>query len=261
MEYAQLDPFIMQSGDGSHLVPSPTLRLCGKAWPTLMKIRRHGCLATCTTAFRTRSRPAIQRVELAIPVGGNASSVDTDSLDRALNILRSALRDVQELAGELRARVGDLSIGDALLEYVESNEDGHLPLLVEETGVPTPLQGWAEDEIFTIAMEAIRNANAHAAGATQVQACIHWNAADLTVEISDDGSGFDPQAVRADSIGLAAISERARSIGASFSLDSRIDRGTFLRFVMPFTGAVLASHEMYFIKEDENVASDTGGGG
>ena len=42
----------------------------------------------------------------------------------------------------------------------------------------------------------------------------------LTVAVSDSGPGFDPQAIRADGLGLAGLKERVESIGGQFTLQS-----------------------------------------
>ena len=48
----------------------------------------------------------------------------------------------------------------------------------------------------------------------------------VTLEIADDGDGFDPGSVPPDHMGLGIMRERAEAIGAQLEIDSRIGHGT-----------------------------------
>jgi signal transduction histidine kinase len=48
----------------------------------------------------------------------------------------------------------------------------------------------------------------------------------LTLEVTDDGRGFDPAGIPAGRLGLGSIRERAESVGATLRLSSRLGAGT-----------------------------------
>ena len=65
----------------------------------------------------------------------------------------------------------------------------------------------------------MNNAYRHAGGKEQtVEIAFHEGR--LTVVVADGGPGFDPQAIRADGLGLAGLKERVESIGGQFTLES-----------------------------------------
>jgi two-component system sensor histidine kinase UhpB len=81
--------------------------------------------------------------------------------------------------------------------------------------------------LFRIAQEALRNAVVHGKSrALEVSLAKHDGVVELT--ISDDGNGFDVDAVRASGrgLGLVSIEERARMIGGTADMTSTPGQGT-----------------------------------
>ena len=74
--------------------------------------------------------------------------------------------------------------------------------------------------------EAITNARRHAE-ADHVTVAIDWNDG-LNMSVSDDGSGFDPQA-KASGHGLANLRERAAAMQSTCEVVSQRGRGTTVR--------------------------------
>ena len=73
--------------------------------------------------------------------------------------------------------------------------------------------------IFRFVQETLNNAYRHAGGKGQ-KVDIGLKDGRLTVAMSDSGPGFDPQAIRADGLGLAGLKERVESIGGQFALQT-----------------------------------------
>jgi signal transduction histidine kinase len=78
--------------------------------------------------------------------------------------------------------------------------------------------------------EALTNAVKHA-GARQVIVGLAQPNGCLSVEVSDDGDGFDPAAVRG--IGLAGLADRVSIVNGALTIDSRPGHGTRLRAEVP----------------------------
>ena len=55
------------------------------------------------------------------------------------------------------------------------------------------------------------------------------------VEISDDGSGFDPttEGIRSRRLGLTSMEERATAVGGTIEIDSSPGTGTTVRLRVP----------------------------
>jgi signal transduction histidine kinase len=82
---------------------------------------------------------------------------------------------------------------------------------------------------YTLA-EALSNVVKHA-NATQVDVTLQQPNGRLTLEVSDDGRGFDAEAERG--LGLAGLADRLDIVGGSFVVESTAGRGTTLRIDIP----------------------------
>ncbi len=161
----------------------------------------------------------------------SASSGDLERVESYLTrlgeISRQALKEMRLLVYELRppllAREGLVGILQQRLDAVEGRAGVEARLLVEGSPTLTPL---LEEGLYRIAMEALNNALKHAMATTvTVRIC----AADyqVSLKVTDNGCGFDPEAV-ADTggMGLAIMSERAERLGGTLTIDSRPGVGT-----------------------------------
>jgi len=83
-----------------------------------------------------------------------------------------------------------------------------------------------ESELYWIAQEALNNVLKHAA-ARQVTVHLHFSATTVSLEVRDDGVGFDPQTVPAEARGgLRTMTERSAQIGGNLRCESRPGEGT-----------------------------------
>ena len=93
----------------------------------------------------------------------------------------------------------------------------------------------AEIQLLRIVQEALSNCRKHA-NATHVSVLLSRQAADLFVEITDDGRGFDAESVTRDGwpqFGIQSMRERAQAIGGVLQVDSAPGRGTRLSVRIP----------------------------
>jgi signal transduction histidine kinase len=98
--------------------------------------------------------------------------------------------------------------------------------------------------VLRVAQEALQNVRKHA-DATSVMVSTALTADGWTLEIRDDGRGFDTGTVAAQgrrNFGMTVMQERAEQIGASFDIRSRPDGGTVVRLAIP-TGALMGAKE------------------
>ena len=96
--------------------------------------------------------------------------------------------------------------------------------------------------MYRTAQEALQNVAKHAsAGSVRVRLTRQASRAGL--EVSDDGTGFDPGSVQRPAgdalaptgLGLAGMRERAELLGGTMEITSSPGRGTTVRLAVPFT--------------------------
>ena len=150
---------------------------------------------------------------------------ELEALGRATLGLRSAVHD---LRGEKER---------PLVKFVESLVDLNRRLapdckieLVVEQGFPNGLLGEPGVELLRVIREALTNARHHS-GSERVVVTLKVTGSDLVAEISDDGQGFEPEAV--SGVGLSSMQERAAMVDGSLEIESEVGRGTTVRLRVP----------------------------
>ena len=86
-----------------------------------------------------------------------------------------------------------------------------------------------EQSIYRIVHEALENVARHAAGATCVRLWASQQRGRLTIEIRDDGAGFNPGAAVDGHYGLIGMQERAAMIGGELVIESAAGKGAVVR--------------------------------
>jgi signal transduction histidine kinase len=177
----------------------------------------------------------IHRIELSSLEGDADGTSQQQHLVDATRILRSALEDVQNIAFDLRQRVGDAFLDDAIRDYVENGAAVTPRIRYISTGTRALLASSVAEEAFTIVLEAIRNARHHAPTASEIVVSTAWETNALVVEVADDGHGFDPHQAPQGSFGIIGMRERAATVGAVVDILST-DAGTRVTLTVPMTG-------------------------
>ena len=91
--------------------------------------------------------------------------------------------------------------------------------------------------LFRVAQEGLRNALKHSHAKT-VSVVLSGEGSKVVLQISDDGVGFDPAAVkRLGGLGLAGMDERLRLVRGTFTVNSEPGTGARLQAVVPLTVA------------------------
>ncbi|HSN75535.1 MAG TPA: GAF domain-containing sensor histidine kinase [Anaerolineae bacterium] len=137
------------------------------------------------------------------------------------------MRDMRLLIFQLHPPVleteGLVSALQARLAAVEGRAGLQTEFRVEgERRLPIAI----ESDLYWIAQEALNNVRKHAA-AQHVALHLHFSAADITLQVLDDGVGFDRQAVPDEELGgLRSIAERTARMGGILAYDSTPGEGT-----------------------------------
>jgi signal transduction histidine kinase len=104
---------------------------------------------------------------------------------------------------------------------------------LDTQGVREPLSGPAAGLLYRATQEALRNTLAHA-GATTFSVRLASTADLATLEIGDDGRGFDPESAPAEGhVGLKGVEGLIEDAGGSLEVRSSPGAGTQLRVELP----------------------------
>ncbi|MFC2038791.1 response regulator [Chloroflexota bacterium] len=150
-----------------------------------------------------------------------------------------------ESTHNLRRIVSDLHPPDleksglisAIQEYlgIIENED-RLKCHIKVKGKMAKLMYSAERGLYYIIREAVTNIKKHAEAST-ITVTIDNQDDKLTINIFDDGKGFDPSKVEHNStyshVGIRSIRERARVLHSDLTISSTIGEGTDVQLVVP----------------------------
>jgi signal transduction histidine kinase len=167
-----------------------------------------------------------------------ATQVDRDTtaakaqLDRLRDLTKEALDELRSLILGLRPpELERDGLEGALRKEVELLSRVHGTEIELEIPHALPRNGSERDfAVLRIAHEAIQNALRHAR-AEHVTVRVASQNGSLTVEITDDGVGFDPDQpdLRARHLGLTSMEERARQLHGNFQIRSAPGAGTTVR--------------------------------
>jgi nitrate/nitrite-specific signal transduction histidine kinase len=140
---------------------------------------------------------------------------------------QESLREMRLLIFELRLPMlkteGLAAALQARLESVEARVGLETDLRVEGDGRLSPE---VEEGLYRIAQEALNNTLKHAQART-VSVHLHHNQQAVTLEIGDDGMGFEPMETREKGgFGLRGMEERAIRMGGSLTVHSSPGKGT-----------------------------------
>jgi signal transduction histidine kinase len=173
-----------------------------------------------------------------------ASSMPTD-VDRAGNNLRQleglvnhSLTELQHLISDLRpSHLDDLGLGSTLRWYAgELEERVPLKVQIHVEGEAQNLLTEVKTGLFRVAQEALTNIIKHA-DAQNAHVRLKYNPKCVTLEVQDDGSGFDLGVTAMDSArpawGLTGMRERATLLEGRFYVESEIGKGTLVGMMVP----------------------------
>ncbi|WP_435061704.1 sensor histidine kinase [Amycolatopsis thermoflava] len=103
------------------------------------------------------------------------------------------------------------------------------------TGTARPMHPEIEATLLRVAQEALSNVAKHA-GARRVGLTLSYMEDQVTLDVRDDGSGFDP-ARRGDGFGLPGMLQRVQRLAGTLAVESEPGAGTAISASLPAIGA------------------------
>jgi signal transduction histidine kinase len=174
-----------------------------------------------------------------------SSALRTGDPERAEHAMRTAIEQVEHEIANLRAIIADLRPAalDELglvpaIEALLARHRGHGLKVSAELDLPAPggarLESSLESTVYRVLQEALTNVVKHAQ-AGQAQVRVRADAAEVTLEVVDDGAGFDLGA-HIEGFGLAGMRERINLAGGQLDVVSG-GEGTRVRARIPMRPA------------------------
>ena len=165
------------------------------------------------------------------------------SLDRIYETVGGALHEMRELIGQLRpAQFEDRSLRDILTDAVVAFEARADCEIASEFDGEFPVNGVSITQRITfyrILQETLSNAHRHGQ-AQRVHVRLAEDGTGVTLEVRDDGKGFDPEAVQRRKpgqplarFGLHGMRDRAQILGGTFEAVSTPGDGATIRVFLP----------------------------
>ncbi len=177
------------------------------------------------------------------PLGGVNCLQCQEHLPLIHSYLGHAMQELRDIAGGLGLpELKGLTLADTVSRAVRAHERRTGTKVALDSG-SFPEQALLPVKITTyrFIQEALNNAYRHASGTGQ-QVRVRGDAGQLSIEVMDQGPGFDTHQVvnldDPDHFGLAGMRERVESLGGSFQIESEINRGTkvIARLPLPAVG-------------------------
>jgi two-component system sensor histidine kinase UhpB len=154
-------------------------------------------------------------------------------IEYAVEEVDRAIRDLRNYIFGLRPGIlADRELDKALRELAsEFEERTSVVTVVNVDGsVAAELASVAAD-VVQLTREALSNVGKHAAANTS-SVSLFRSGAGATLEIDDDGSGFEPAETHAG-MGLANLRGRVEGMGGRFEIESVRGEGTTVRITLP----------------------------
>jgi PAS domain S-box-containing protein len=156
-----------------------------------------------------------------------------EPLDYVLSLAEAGLAEMRALIFELRPESLEREGLVAAIERLALLLRARHSLSVTTALCPEPaMRHDCREALYRIAQEALNNVVKHA-HATRVRIKLTDQSPIVSLEIEDDGSGFDPSGDFPGHLGLRSMRERATRLGGSLDIDSAPGHGTRVRVQLP----------------------------
>lgn len=154
--------------------------------------------------------------------------------EEALTLARRGLTESREAIQALRSDpVSSLGLIGATQDEVRNFEArSGVSATLRVLGETIDLSPEEETILYRNLQEALRNVERHAQ-ADEVTVELAFGSDAVSLEVEDDGLGFDPQVRRDGTYGILGMKERAALVGGSLTVESHPGRGTRVHCTLP----------------------------
>jgi signal transduction histidine kinase len=178
---------------------------------------------------------SIVKLRLSVLKKDHPQLAQNDMFVSTLEILDETLPELRRITHNLAPEVlTKIGLKEAILEFCSKIKTANsLHVTVQLYGLEERLKPTIESSLFRIVQELLQNVLKHS-GASEVILQINVREEHLTLTIEDNGQGFDVNELKnRQSLGLAAIENRAISLNGFFYIDSQKNVGTTATVEIP----------------------------
>jgi PAS domain S-box-containing protein len=156
-----------------------------------------------------------------------------EPLDYVLALAQAGQAEMRALIFELRPESLEIEgLVTALKKQTEALQARHGLRVVIELGKEPLLPFMVKEALYRIAQEALHNSVKHA-HATTVELRLRTLATEITLEVIDNGVGFNPKQSFPGHLGVQSMRERVTHLGGTLQITSAPGQGTHIRVMIP----------------------------
>lgn len=175
---------------------------------------------------------------------GSADGPGAKHLQAAVDLARESLSEARRSVEAMRPEpLEGARLADAMQEIAERWSELHgVPVAVTTTGTPRVMRPEIEVALLRTAQEALANVAKHA-DASRVGLTLSYMEDVITLDVRDDGVGFDASAGRrvrngssngqSGGFGLSAMQQRVEGVAGTLQVESEPDAGTAICAAVP----------------------------
>ncbi|GAB4430498.1 MAG: hypothetical protein Kow0031_11390 [Anaerolineae bacterium] len=166
---------------------------------------------------------------------------DTAAFHQELLLMRDVANEAYEIVRSMLAAArpsNSMALNAVLLAQAQSaGNRARFKVKFDSQGQSRSLPPILQQQILFICHEALNNIEKHA-DASMVKIALLWDAASLTLTLSDDGLGFNDEVpLEPGHFGLTIMQERATEINGHLSINSSPGLGTIIQLEVPLSPA------------------------
>lgn len=159
-----------------------------------------------------------------------------DLVEALKDNIGKALQDLRDLAHSLNHdRLRYYEVHEAIAHEADRiNRTGILQVAFSNDGDTREMPSPKKLILFRVIQECLQNCLKHAA-ATNVDITCNYGQDGITINIQDNGIGFDNKQLPASKgQGLTTIQKRVELAGGKYNIDSVINQGTHITLIVPY---------------------------
>jgi signal transduction histidine kinase len=172
----------------------------------------------------------------AVSMNEGNEAKETGLMDVARMQLRSTINEAREAIWNLRRESDAGSLAEKLESMTQQvGSEFQVPIAWSMNGTPFTVTEPVAHDLLMMAREGVYNAMLHGHPA-HVGVVLTYMDRELTLDLDDDGCGFDPQRVESGNghhFGLKGMRERIERSGGKFHLTSAVGKGVHIEVQLP----------------------------
>ena len=154
------------------------------------------------------------------------SADQREIIDNTTYVIDEAIRSLREISNNLSPHVlNDFGLARGVQNFIDKSAAMHDVKIRFTTNLRSErFDTDVEVILYRVICELINNSLKHA-GCSSINLSLSQNGTELALDYTDDGRGFNPQAMMDCGMGLSNISSRINSLGGVFDIASAKGRG------------------------------------